>query len=216
MQNFDAIIFDLGGVFTLPQRSDKLGELMALLGTELDTQTFKNAYSRHRLPYDRGTIDMDEYWRRVAVETGAKNGARPDGEGWSSLLPRLVRTDIEAWFDIRPGMLDLATRLRSEFGRLALLSNINRECATHVQSNYGWVDLFDVAIYSCDHGLLKPERAIFDLCLGRLGLSADRCIFVDDIEENVAGARSAGLTGIRFVDESDFMRDLSALTGIAF
>jgi putative hydrolase of the HAD superfamily len=209
MHTLSAIIFDLGGVFTYPQRLDKVAELMALLGTKLEPRAFRAAYSRHRLEYDRGIIDADEYWREVARSSGAKDGA-----AWPKLLPLLVRADIESWFNIRPGMVELAARLKGEVGRIALLSNINRECVGHLESNYDWLGLFDALVYSCDHRLLKPERGIFELCLGLLGLPAELCLFVDDIEENVEGARSAGLRSMRFVDEEGFREELARSYGL--
>ena len=215
MVNIDAVIFDLGGVLTQPQKSDKIDELRALLGTGLDREAFREAYSKPRLDYDRGTIDADSYWRRVAEAAGSGNGSSHGGPLWPALRGKLTRVDIEGWFEIRPGMIELARRLKAGIGRVAILSNINRECADHLDSGYDWLGLFDVRVYSCDHLILKPERGIFDLCVGRLGLSADRCLFIDDIEANVEGARRAGLHGIRFIDEGDLVGKLAGFAGTA-
>ena len=45
--------------------------------------------------------------------------------------------------------------------------------------------------------LLKPDPAIFRLCLERNGLDAAGCVFVDDSPKNVAGAAALGLDAIR-------------------
>jgi len=202
MPKLEAVIFDLGGVLTLPQSPEKVDELRALLGSPLDREAFAEAYRAPRLDYDRGLIGRDEYWSRVAEGARPGDGSMPSGAARSELLERLTRVDIEGWFNIRPEMVELVRRLKTELGRVALLSNINRECAGHLEANFDWIGLFDVVVYSCDHLLLKPERAIFDLCLAKLGLRAERCLFIDDIEENVEGARAAGLEGHRFVERT--------------
>ncbi len=206
MLEFDAVIFDLGGVITHPQNPDKLDELASLLASPLDRESFRRAYSEPRRDYDRGIIGSDEYWRRVAASGSPL--AEAASSTWRQLLPRLTRVDIEGWFDIRPAMIDLIGRLKTEVAHVALLSNINRECADHLDAHFNWLDLFDVVVYSCDHRLLKPERAIFDLCLSKLGRPKGPCLFIDDLEENVEGARAAGLRAIRFVDEEGLVEAL--------
>jgi putative hydrolase of the HAD superfamily len=42
----------------------------------------------------------------------------------------------------------------------------------------------------------KPEPGIFELVLGRIGLPAHECVFVDDMAHNIVAAQQAGLAGI--------------------
>jgi putative hydrolase of the HAD superfamily len=63
--------------------------------------------------------------------------------------------------------------------RLGLVSNANpseltswRDCAL--------CGLFDVEILSCEVGAVKPEPAIFQACLDRIGLRAEDCFYVGD------------------------------------
>jgi epoxide hydrolase-like predicted phosphatase len=59
-------------------------------------------------------------------------------------------------------------------------------------------DLFEVVIDSSEVGLRKPDRAIYELALDRLGVAASAAIFVDDQPIYVEGARSCGLHGVLF------------------
>jgi 2-haloacid dehalogenase len=61
---------------------------------------------------------------------------------------------------------------------------------------------------SGDEGLLKPEPEIYDLLLTRYGLKADDCIFIDDSQENVQGARAVGMHAIHFVESMDLAAEL--------
>ncbi len=57
--------------------------------------------------------------------------------------------------------------------------------------------LFDVVVFSCQVGCVKPEREIYDICLRRLGVSAEDCLFVGDGgSHELEGARAVGLTTV--------------------
>jgi 2-haloacid dehalogenase len=44
----------------------------------------------------------------------------------------------------------------------------------------------------------KPDAAIFALLCERAGVAPDACVFIDDSEKNVAGARAFGMDAIHF------------------
>lgn len=48
---------------------------------------------------------------------------------------------------------------------------------------------------SAQFGLAKPDPAIFRAACARIGVAPQRALFVDDLAENVAGARAAGMAG---------------------
>lgn len=52
-----------------------------------------------------------------------------------------------------------------------------------------------------EHGIRKPDPAIFRLTLDRLGLPPERCVFADDTEENLVPAYQMGMAVFHAVDE---------------
>jgi HAD superfamily hydrolase (TIGR01509 family) len=68
-----------------------------------------------------------------------------------------------------------------------------------------------VALSSCYLGLRKPDLAIYRRALDILGRPAERILFIDDREENVAGAVRAGMKGIRFEGAGALRAKLAAL-----
>ena len=50
-------------------------------------------------------------------------------------------------------------------------------------------------------GICKPEPEAYGACLNRLGFNGYSTLYVDDRDENVEGARAAGLEAIRFENE---------------
>lgn len=67
---------------------------------------------------------------------------------------------------------------------------------------FGWAGsplkpFFDTVIFSCDVGLVKPEPAIYELCLDSLDVKPERTLYVGDGGGNeLKGARQAGLTTV--------------------
>ncbi len=84
--------------------------------------------------------------------------------------------------------------LRASGFRLGLISNAD------VMEVAPWptcplAGLFDVELFSCEVGLVKPEPAIYVRCIEALGVSPAECLFVGDGGSNeLAGARAAGMS----------------------
>jgi HAD superfamily hydrolase (TIGR01509 family) len=57
----------------------------------------------------------------------------------------------------------------------------------------------------------KPDPAIFELTLKKLGVSAEEAVFVDDYPGHVAAAEAVGLHAILFTNAEDLRVELDAL-----
>jgi putative hydrolase of the HAD superfamily len=97
-------------------------------------------------------------------------------------------------------MIEFVRGLRARGVRNALLTNNVREWEPLWRSKLPEIDeLFDVVIDSAFVGMRKPDPAIFELTLERLGGAApERCVFVDDLEPNCDAARTLGMAAVRF------------------
>lgn len=63
---------------------------------------------------------------------------------------------------------------------------------------------------SAQFGLAKPDPAIFRAACARIGVAPGRAMFVDDLPENVAGARAAGMAGHVFAGRPGLETALAA------
>jgi putative hydrolase of the HAD superfamily len=57
----------------------------------------------------------------------------------------------------------------------------------------GYDELFDVSCYSFELGVAKPHRGFFERAVARIGVPAGEVLFIDDLVDNVASAREAGM-----------------------
>ncbi|WP_283135431.1 HAD-IA family hydrolase [Rhizohabitans arisaemae] len=111
-------------------------------------------------------------------------------------------------------VLNVARQARAAGIKTAVLSNsLGRE----PYDPYAGFDLhgtFDEVVFSAEHGVRKPDPAIFRLVLSKLGVPAERCLFVDDSEENLAAAHRLGLTPLLALDEEVVAASLRAVLGL--
>ncbi|MGA2641756.1 MAG: HAD-IA family hydrolase, partial [Spirochaetia bacterium] len=79
---------------------------------------------------------------------------------------------------------------------------------------FDWIDDFSVTVFSCDHNLVKPEPAIYRLCLDLLGKEPEDCVFLDDTPVNVVGGRAAGIPTLLFRSAEEAAPVLSGTWGL--
>ncbi len=63
------------------------------------------------------------------------------------------------------------------------------------------LSFFDGVVVSADIRLLKPHREIYQYLLDKFGLRGEDCLFLDDMPQNVEGAREAGLNAFHFTGD---------------
>jgi putative hydrolase of the HAD superfamily len=114
----------------------------------------------------------------------------------TNLMGRLL-ADLSPAYDV----LRVVRQARAAGIRTAVLSNSLGRDPYDPYARYHLPGSFDIVVLSDEHGIRKPDPAIFRLTLDRLGLPAKSCVFADDTEENLLPAYRMGMTVIHAVDE---------------
>lgn len=193
-----ALILDYGGVISLPQDPENLGNLLRSLS--MDGNDFHEAYRKQRAPYDRGQVSGEQYWSAVLRDLGR---SPQDAD-----LAHLVQEDVHSWTRLSQDMIQFISARRSQVHKLAVISNMTFDTLAYMRRHFDWLALFDALCFSCELGINKPEREIYQACLRQLALRAGECLFVDDSARNVHGAREAGMHAILFTDFPAFLREV--------
>jgi putative hydrolase of the HAD superfamily len=94
--------------------------------------------------------------------------------------------------------------------RTALLSNSFVGARAREEGRYGYGSLVDLIVYSHEEGIAKPDPRIYATACSRLDVAPSDAVFLDDVPEFVAGARTAGLDAIEFHDTDQAIADLDA------
>jgi putative hydrolase of the HAD superfamily len=143
-------------------------------------------------------------WKQDAAYWAHECGELDD-RGFFSHLRRTLQLDIEetemlaGWNAVLgeplPGSEPLVRRLAAEYP-LYVFSNTNPAHIAHFTPRYErLLDSFKKIVTSCELRARKPEPEAFRRLLKAVG--AKQALFFDDLEENVLGARAAGLEAYR-------------------
>jgi putative hydrolase of the HAD superfamily len=73
---------------------------------------------------------------------------------------------------------------------------------SYLEEKYDIWDMFDGIVISSRIQKVKPDIEIYEYLLGEYELTPAETIFIDDMSENLAAARSAGIQTIQFVGSS--------------
>lgn len=65
------------------------------------------------------------------------------------------------------------------------------------------VELFDDTVLSFEAGAVKPDPAIYEMAISRLGVMPEECVFVDDLERFCTAANDLGMNAIWHQDDAD-------------
>ena len=192
------LILDYGGVISQPQNPENVNTILQCLGQDYDD--FMQVYYDLRVGYDNGQLSGQEYWVRVLRHYGLN----PNGFD----LSRFIREDVNSWTHLNHAMLQFITERKNRIPKLAMISNMVEDTLVFMREHYDWLDLFDELVFSCELGVNKPEREIYEICLRKLLIPPSECLFVDDSAINVNGAIEVGMHGMQFKTYTQFMLDL--------
>ena len=207
---FDAAIFDLGGVMTEPlfrDRHDVDAQYLDLIAFFLND--FRDHYHLPTGAHDLhlleiGRISDDEFFDRMCSRY-AEAGNEP-------VDPREAQRIIFGRGMVASSaMADAVRQVRGAGYRTALLTNISRDGDSMWRALFPVDDLFDVVVDSSRVGLRKPDPRIYQLTCERLGVSPERCLFVDDLACNVEAAARLGMHVIQCLDPVSVADDVVRL-----
>jgi putative hydrolase of the HAD superfamily len=201
-----ALISDFGGVLTSPLQAgflayqEETGVSLEELGRAMAKAT--EEHGDHPLfVLERGEISEGEF--RDRIEPHLESGFD---------LTRLRTLYFDRIVPNRP-MIEFVRDVRRRGTRTALLTNNVREWEPLWRSKLPAIDeLFGVVVDSAFVGLRKPDPAIYELTLERLGdgVRPADCVFVDDLDVNCEAARALGMTAVRFVDAEQAIREIES------
>lgn len=194
-----AIIFDIGNVlidFDFPRLLWMISENSRVPLEDLGgTWTHEDTVA-----VETGKIDSQDHYRQYADSIGLK---------WSYDVWKSVWMDI---YSINEAGMAILNEYRAKGFPLYVLSNLaeyNKE-AIEMKFDY-FFTLFNRLFFSYELGLLKPAPEIYSSVCAIIETPPEKCIFIDDLPENVDGARSIGMKALQF--KSDRYHSMRTIIG---
>jgi len=200
-----AVISDFGGVLTTPltgsfQRiADNSGVTLAALGQALEAlQARSGAHPLHELECGRMSESVFVAGLREALSE--QLGREIELDGFADTL-------WDGLFANEP-MIAFMASLRAEGLRMALLTNNVREWELRWRALAPIDEIFELVIDSAFVGVRKPDPEIYELAVTGLGVRAQECLFIDDIEVNCEAAVAAGMRAVVFRDTEQAIAEM--------
>jgi len=100
--------------------------------------------------------------------------------------------------------------LKADGRRVLYLSNYSRHTMQANPDVLDFLPYMDGGIFSCDVGVVKPDREIYRKLCEKYSLKPAECVFLDDFETNVTAARAYGMNAILFQDYDQAHNDLAS------
>jgi epoxide hydrolase-like predicted phosphatase len=200
VNNIKAIIWDMGGVILRSEHYDHRDELAArfhVTERELEQQVF-NSPSADLATL--GLITQVEHWTSIARYFGMNE---VDAAGFEEAFWAGDRCDQD--------LVDYIRQLRPRF-KTGLLSNAWMGTREVLRDQYHCLDAFDVAVFSYEVGLAKPDAGIYNNILAQLKVAPAEAVFVDDFQLNVKAAQELGMFGIHFHSPKQVISEIAELT----
>lgn len=132
-------------------------------------------------------------YERKIRQLGHSAGLQLDRDALQAVAART----IEVWqrhIPVDPDAVPILKDLKARGKYLALITNYDHPPHVHsLLANLGLADLFKTVVISGAVGIKKPDPRIFGYALSPSGLKPDEVLHVGDSEEDIAGARAAGI-----------------------
>ncbi|MFD3522357.1 HAD family hydrolase [Streptomyces sp. NPDC058653] len=199
---FDAVLCDVDGVIRHLD-STEVSRLERAAGLPEGTTASVGYAPENDLPLLLGQITRQEWAGSIVRD----------------LLPRVSRKEAEAL-----ALAFTVADFRTDETVVGLLRHVREHCPLVLVSNATtWLDedlarlgltgLAHSVVNSSLVGVSKPDRRIYEIAAERAGVSPDRCLFVDDRQENVDAAVALGMTGVLHRTADDLRAALGELGG---
>ena len=196
-----AVLFDYGMVLSGPPDPTARQEMESILG--VDEQTFQSAYWKFRDDYDRGTLGGIAYWESVSRHLNKPLDAPS--------LSALIEADNAMWTQPNHPMIEWAESLQRSGIKTGILSNIGDAMEAGIRERFPWLNEFAHHTFSHRLGIAKPDPAIYRHAAEGLDVPANQILFIDDKEENIAAARSAGMVAVQYTSHDAFVQEMHRL-----
>lgn len=186
MNNITTFLFDLGSVL-MHIDFEAFPRALGLTASDL-RHPYEGEMKKIVLQYECGEINTKEFQQEMVRVF--QDRYSPD-----TLLNAFDAIILEDNRDIIP----LVHRVKNKFD-VAILSNT---CLSHWQKVLrvsSLVPIFPHAFTSFHLGVMKPDRRAYEKVCTSLNVNPESVLFIDDLRENVEGAKAIGMNGIIYTD----------------
>lgn len=214
MESFDAVIFDRDGVLTYFAEDEIQAFFAARLPISVEALVGRWQAWGTRVGFPRSTDEEDVFFRGFWNNLADQLQLAPEVR--TELLTLSYTRFIRAYADAHPALV----AARAAGLQIGVLSNFSLASLIESLQVVGLADLVDIACAATVIGASKPDPAAYNTVLRALQVSPERCLFFDDEQPCVDGARAVGMhaylvdRGLRSASQRHVVPSLASLTDL--
>ena len=207
LEHKKALIFDFGNVIINIDFNRTFEAFQQLFGNEYDR--IMQQYKQQNLHafIESNEVTAEEMAKMFSSFSTTEFTAKQIATAWNALLLNLPEE-----------RLDLLQNLSKKYS-LYLLSNTNK---VHIDKIFGDLEqrfgenplynIFTELFLSYKMDAVKPNVELYKQVLAAIPFSADECLFFDDLQENLNGAKLLGIDGQLVTKETGIIELFKAIT----
>lgn len=199
MKMIKGICFDLDGVYFLNGKENFVKSMVGLGVSEEEVRRVFLKSDEMNFKYKKGIMTDDEFWSWAIKE-------------WKLNLE--IHEVVDRLISGYEANLDAANYVKAarKSGYKTLICSNNFPARIRgLQERFGFLDDFDVAVFSYEVGAIKPEQEMFKALIKEAKLNADEIAYADDSADKLQGAKDLGINTFVYTDFQAFVKSLEFL-----
>lgn len=193
-----AITFDLDGVY-FPKGKKEFMDSLINLGvtkTKAEEVFFGDKMNKE---YKLGKLTDDEFWTWALKKWGLDISVKDV----TDLMIKGYAVDSE--------VEEVVRKVRRNGYKTLICSNNFPSRIKRLQDRFNFLNDFDIAVYSYEVGIAKPDKRIFQELVNQSGVEPKEIIFADDDNEKISGAIEVGIQAFLYEGFDKFVKKLEEL-----
>lgn len=190
------ITFDLDGVYFPNGKANFISALGKLGVSEDEAKRVFLKSPQMNQEYKGGKMTDEQFWSWAVSEWNLK-----------LIWQEAIKLMIDG-YDVNEDVVAIVKGLREKGYKTAVCSNNFPARVNGLQEKIGFLDNFDVAVFSFEVGVNKPDRKIFEALVNKSKEEPASIVFADDNPDNLAGAKEVGITTFLYEGFDKYLEQL--------
>jgi putative hydrolase of the HAD superfamily len=193
-----AVTFDLDGVYFVKGKSNFLKSIVNLGVNKKDAEKVLFGDEMNK-EYKLGKLTDDEFWTWAIKQWNLEIS-----------LKEIVDLMIKG-YEVNKEVDEVVKKAKKNKYKTLICSNNFPARINGLQERFGFLNDFDIAVYSYEVRIAKPDKKIFQELVKRSGVKPKEIVFADDDHEKISGAKEVGIQAFLYEGFDKFVEKLEAL-----
>jgi putative hydrolase of the HAD superfamily len=193
------ITFDLDGVYFPNGKANFISALGKLGISEDEAKRVFLKSPQMNQEYKNGKMTDEEFWSWAVSEWKLS-------QSWQEVVKLMIDS-----YDVNENIVAIVKGLRSKGYKTAICSNNFPSRVNGLQERFGFLDNFDIKVFSFEVGESKPSKKIFEELVKKSQVEPSAIVFADDNPDSLSGAKEVGITTFLYEGFDKYLQQLESV-----